>query len=214
MYQPTHFREDRLEVQHGLIHEHPLGLLITAGAGGLMANPIPFKLVPSASGRGTLQAHLARANPQLGDLAAVSDCLVVFQGPQAYVTPSWYATKQETGKVVPTWNYATVHAWGSPRLTEDVAWLQNQLHELTEHQEQARPAPWGVDDAPAPYIAAQLKGIVGLEIEIDRLEGKWKVSQNRPERDRRGVLAGLHNEVGKADPMAALVAKYGLDEER
>lgn len=109
MYQPTHFREDRLEVQHSLIREHPLGLLITAGAGGLTANPIPFTLAPSASKQGTLRAHLARANPQVGELAAVSECLIVFQGPQAYVTPSWHATKQETGKVVPTWNYATVH---------------------------------------------------------------------------------------------------------
>jgi len=214
MYQPAHFREDRLEVQHSLIQDHPLGLLITAGAGGLMANPIPFSLAPSASERGTLQAHLARANPQVGELAAVSDCLVVFQGPQAYVTPSWYATKRETGKVVPTWNYATVHAWGRPRLIEDVAWLQSQLHELTQHQEQARPVPWEVGDAPASFIAAQLKGIVGLEIEIDRLEGKWKVSQNRPEKDRRGVLAGFREKGLEDEAMAALVAKYGLGEDR
>lgn len=209
MYQPTHFREDRLEVQHGLMQEYPLGLLITAGAGGLMANPIPFKLTSSASERGTLRAHLARANPQIGELAAVSDCLIVFQGPQAYVTPSWYETKRETGKVVPTWNYATVHAWGSPRLIEDVPWLQRHLHELTQHQEEVRSAPWEVSDAPASFITAQLKGIVGLEIEIDRLEGKWKVSQNRPEKDRKGVLTGLRGEGQEAEPMAALVAKYG-----
>lgn len=214
MYQPTHFREDRLEVQQGLIQEYPLGLLITAGAGGLMANPLPFILAPSASERGTLRAHLAVANPQVRELAAPSDCLVVFQGPQAYVTPSWYATKQETGKVVPTWNYATVHAWGRPRLTKDDAWLLHHLHELTQYQEQTRSAPWEVDDAPDSFITAQLKGIVGLELDIDRLEGKWKVSQNRPERDRRSVLAGLREEA-RAEPMAALVAKYGLlDEDR
>lgn len=210
MYQPTHFREDRLEVQHGLIQAHPLGLLITAGTGGgLMANPIPFTLAPSASERGTLQAHLARANPQVGELAAVSDCLIVFQGPQAYVTPSWYATKRETGKVVPTWNYATVHAWGRPRLIEDSHWLWHQLHELTQQQEQARSAPWRVSDAPPSFVTAQLKGIVGLEIDIDRLEGKWKVSQNRPERDRKGVLAGFREQGEKAQAMADLVAEYG-----
>lgn len=206
MYQPTHFREDRLGVQHGLIRDYPLGLLVTAGAGGLMANPVPFTLVPSASERGTLRAHLARANPQARELAAVSECLVVFGGPQAYVTPSWYATKQETGKVVPTWNYATVHAWGRPHVTEDEAWLRQQLHDLTQHQEGSQDAPWRVSDAPAPFIAAQLRGIVGLEIPIERLEGKWKVSQNRSEGDRRGVLAGFREE--DADHMAALVAEY------
>lgn len=209
MYQPTHFREDRLEVQHRLVREHPLGLLITAGAGGLMANPIPFTLELSASERGTLRAHLARANPQVHELAAVSECLVVFQGPQAYVTPSWYATKRETGKVVPTWNYATVHAWGRPRVTEDADWLRQQLEALTQQQEEARSTPWDVGDAPAPFIAAQLKGIVGLEIEVDRLEGKWKVSQNRPEGDRKGVLAGFREQGGEAEAMAALVAEYG-----
>ena len=214
MYQPAHFREDRLEVQQGLIREHPLGLLVTAGAGGLMANPIPFVLSPSASERGTLRAHLTVANPQVQELAAAPDCLIVFQGPQAYVTPSWYATKQETGKVVPTWNYATVHAWGRPRPIEDAAWLLRHLHELTQHQEQPRSAPWEVGDAPEPFIAAQLKGIVGLEVEIRRLEGKWKVSQNRPERDRRGVLAGFLEGGPEAEPMAALVAEYGLPKDR
>lgn len=209
MYQPTHFREDRLEVRQSLIREHPLGLLITASGGGLMANPLPFVLAPSASERGTLRAHLAVANSQIQELAAASDCLVVFQGPQAYVTPSWYETKRETGKVVPTWNYATVHAWGCPRLIEDDAWLRHHLHELTQHQEQTRSAPWKVGDAPDPFITAQLKGIVGLEVEIDRLEGKWKISQNRSEKDRMGVLAGLYEEGGEAEPMA-VVAEYSL----
>ena len=122
MYQPPHFREDRLEIQHDLIQEHPLGLLITAGPRGLMANPIPFVLDAAASERGTLRAHLARANPQIQELASKQECLIVFQGPQAYITPSWYATKRETGKVVPTWNYATVHVWGCPSVIEDVGW--------------------------------------------------------------------------------------------
>lgn len=213
MYQPPHFREERLEIQHGLIQKYPLGLLITAGAGGLMANPIPFFLAPLASKQGTLQAHLARANPQLLELGSVSECLIVFQGPQDYVTPSWYETKQETGKVVPTWNYITVHAWGRPRLIEDSEWLARHLHELTQHKEQERLAPWEVDDAPASFITSQMKGIVGIEIEIDRLEGKWKVSQNRPEKDRKGVLAGFRQQGEASQPMAALVAEYGSIED-
>ncbi|UQN08137.1 FMN-binding negative transcriptional regulator [Deinococcus sp. QL22] len=213
MYQPPNFREDRLEVQHRLIQSHPLGLLVTAGAGGLMANPIPFFLAPSVSPQGTLQAHLARANPQLQELAAASECLIVFQGPQGYVTPSWYETKQQTGKVVPTWNYATVHAWGRPRWIEDPVWLAHHLNRLTRHQEQGRPVPWEVSDAPAPFIASQTKGIVGIELEISRIEGKWKVSQNRPEPDRRGVVAGFRQQGEAAHPMAALVAEYGAIQE-
>src|SRR5262249_36414101 len=176
MYQPPAFREDRIEVQHALIRAHPLGLLITAGPGGLMANHIPCLIDPDASERGTLRAHFARGNPHGSELAAVEQCLVVFQGPQDYVTPSWYATKQETGKVVPTWNYITVHAWGRPRVMDDAAWLRRQIGDLTDQQEGPFPVPWKVEDAPADYVTAQVKGIVGLEIPIDRIEGKWKVS--------------------------------------
>ena len=125
------------------------------------------------------------------------------------MTPSWYATKRETGKVVPTWNYVTVHAWGRPQVIEDAAWLRRQLDDLTLLKEGARPAPWAVDDAPAPYVAAQIKGIVGVEIPIDRIEGKWKVSQNRPEVDRAGVVAGLRDGDEQAEIMAALVAERG-----
>jgi transcriptional regulator len=209
MYQPPHFREDRIEVQHDLIRAHPLGLLITAGPGGLMANPIPFVLDAAASERGTLRAHLARANPQWRDLGAVEECLVVFQGPQAYVTPSWYATKQETGKVVPTWNYATVHAWGRPQIMDSEGWLRSQIDALTAQKEEPRALPWQVADAPEAFVAAQIKGIVGIEIPIARIEGKWKVSQNRPEADRAGVFHGLQAEGGPHDPMAALVGARG-----
>jgi transcriptional regulator len=209
MYQPPHFREDRIEVQHALIRAHPLGLLITAGPGGLVANPIPFVIYADACPRGTLRCHMARGNPHWRELAAVEQCLVVFQGPQEYVTPSWYATKRETGKVVPTWNYVTVHAWGRPQVIEHAAWLRRQLDDLTLLKEGARPVPWVVDDAPAPYVAAQMKGIVGVEIPIDRIEGKWKVSQNRPEVDRAGVVAGLHGGGKQAETMAALVAERG-----
>ena len=202
MYQPPHFREDDLGAQHALIRAHPLGLLVTAGPGGLMANPIPF-LLDAASGRGILRAHLARANPQGRELAGVAECLVVFQGPQGYVTPSWYATKRETGKVVPTWNYATVHAHGRPRVIEDPGWLRRQIADLTDLSEAGRPEPWAVDDAPRSFTDAQLKGIVGIEIPVTRIEGKWKVSQNRPAADRDGVAAGFR-EADQAS-LAALV---------
>jgi transcriptional regulator len=205
MYQPPHFREDRRAVQHALIRAHPLGLIITAGPGGLQANPIPFLIDSDASENGTLLAHLARANPQLQELARVEECLVAFQGPQQYITPSWYATKQETGRVVPTWNYMTVHAWGRPRVIDDVAWLRRQVGALTQSQETRRSTPWAVDDAPTDFIAQQLKAIVGLEIPIARIEGKWKVSQNRPAVDQAGVIAGLRGE--GSETMATAVAE-------
>jgi transcriptional regulator len=207
MYQPPVFREDRLEVQHDLIRAHPLGLLISAGPAGLLANPIPFVLDASASERGTLRCHMARANPQWRELTAVGECLVVFQGPQSYVTPSWYQTKQETGRVVPTWNYATVHAWGPPRVIDDAAWLRKNVEDLTRANEHGRPVPWNVDDAPSDFVAMQIKAIVGIEIPIARIEGKWKVSQNRPATDRSGVIAGLRRQGGQSDIMAALVAE-------
>jgi len=208
MYQPPHFREDRLAVQHALIREHPLGLLVTAGPGGLQANSIPF-LIDAGSERGTLRAHLARANPQWHELSAVDECLVVFQGPQTYISPSLYPTKQEHGKVVPTWNYITVHAWGRPHVIDDAAWLRRQVEDLTAHNEASRAAPWLVSDAPEDYLAAQLKGIVGIEIPIARIEGKWKVSQNRPAIDRAGVVAGLRGGSSDAEMIAAAVEERG-----
>jgi transcriptional regulator len=209
MYQPTHFREDRLDVQHGLIRTHPLGLLITAGPGGLMANLIPFLIDAGASPHGTLLCHMARANLQWRELGSVEECLVVFQGPQDYVTPSWYQTKRETGKVVPTWNYATVHAWGKPVVIDDPDWLRRQIDSLTRTREDPRPEPWKVDDAPADYVTAQIKGIIGVEIPIGRIEGKWKVSQNRPEPDRAGVAAGYRGQGPTGASMADLVAERG-----
>jgi len=209
MYQPPHFREDRIDVQHDLIRTHPLGLIVTAGPGGLMANPIPFLVDAEPSPNGTLRAHLAHANPQWQELATGTECLVVFQGPQDYVTPSWYATKRETGKVVPTWNYATVHVWGRPRVIEDGTWLRSQIGALTRLREGVRAVPWKVEDAPEAYVTAQIKGIIGVEIPIDRIEGKWKMSQNRPEADRAGVVAGYRAEGGAEDAMAALVADRG-----
>ena len=192
MYIPAPFRENRIEVLHDFMRAHPFGLLISAGAVGLQATPLPFQL-EADGGHGTLRAHLARANPHWQALAGAEECLVVFQGEQGYVTPSWYASKAATGKVVPTWNYATVHAWGKPAVVEDAAWLRRQIEALTRGQEDRRAQPWAVDDAPADYLAAQLKAVVGLEIPIARIEGKWKMSQNRDAADRRGVLAGLRD---------------------
>lgn len=210
MYQPPLFREDRLEIQHALIRAHPFGLLVSAGRGGLMANAVPFVLDASASAKGTLRAHVARANPHWQDFTGDGcDGLVVFQGPQAYVTPSWYATKQETHKVVPTWNYAMVQARGRCVAHEEAAWLRPQVEALTSGHEAARRVPWAVSDAPEDFIAMQLRGIVGIEIVIAAIEGKWKVSQNRPEADRRGVHAGFVGEGETHAAMAALVADRG-----
>jgi transcriptional regulator len=209
MYQPPAFREDRLEVQHALIRAHPLGLLISAGPGGLMANLLPFLVDSDKGGHGTLRVHMARANPQWREFEALEECLVVFQGPQDYVTPSWYATKRETGKVVPTWNYATVHAWGRPRVMTDDVWLRRQIEVLTRSREAPRPAPWAVGDAPADFVAMQMKAIVGIEIPIGRIEGKWKMSQNRPEPDRAGVVEGFLAQGETGEALAALVAERG-----
>ncbi len=134
---------------------------------------------------------MARANPHWPELQGTSECLVVFQGEQGYITPSWYPTKQATHKVVPTWNYATVHAWGKPHIVEDAAWLRRLLEDLTHAQEGRRGQPWSMGDAPAEFIDAQMKIIIGIEIPIGRIEGKWKMSQNRPAADQAGVVEGL-----------------------
>ncbi|GEO13141.1 FMN-binding negative transcriptional regulator [Microvirga aerophila] len=210
MYQPPHFRQERLEVQHELIRSHPLGMLVTLGSAGLVANPLPFWLDASASSLGTLRAHLSRANTQWRDFDSTREALVIFQSVEAYVTPSWYETKRETGKVVPTWNYAVVQAYGAMKVVDDPAWLMRQITEMTQGQEARQTEPWSMDDAPASFVAAQLKGIIGVEIEITRIEGKWKVSQNRPEADRRGVAEGLRtSEDDAARRMAELVEAFG-----
>jgi transcriptional regulator len=205
MYLPTSFREDRREVQFGLMRTHPLGLLISGATSGLMANFVPFVAYENEGACGILRAHVARPNPQWHDLAAATECLVVFQGPQAYISPTWYATKAETHKVVPTWNYATVHVWGRPRIFEDATWLGRQIADLTQAQENHRPRPWKVADAPANFIDAQLKAIVGIEIAIERIEGKWKMSQNRSEADQQGAIGGLLAERG-TEPAAVAAA--------
>src|SRR5665213_3504529 len=210
MYRPPAFREDRRDVLDALIRAHPLATLVTAGAHGLMANLIPFTLDATRGAHGVLRAHLARANDQLAELGAVDEALVIFQGPETYITPSWYASKAEHGRVVPTWNYAIVQAWGRPQVIDDPAWLRVQIEELTRAQEEGRTKPWHVSDAPEEFIESQVKGIVGLEIPIARIEGKWKVSQNRPMADREGVVTGLVTE-GKSPDMARIVAERAAE---
>ena len=207
MYQPHVFREERLEILHSFIRAHPLATLITAGAGGLVANLVPFTLVDGGE-KGTLLAHVAKANDQVDALRSGAETLVVFQGPDAYITPSWYESKREHGRVVPTWNYAVVQARGTPRLIDDPDWLRAQIQNLTFTQEQKRPTPWKVNDAPEPFISAQIKAIIGVEIPISTIEGKWKVSQNRSAADREGVEQGLLEE-GISEEMASLVAQRG-----
>ncbi|MGA2793810.1 MAG: FMN-binding negative transcriptional regulator, partial [Roseiarcus sp.] len=174
MYEPLLHRQDDLAAQHALIRSHPLGLLISHGAQGLEANSIPFLIDPAASRLGTLQAHMARANGQWRALLEGDEVLVIFQGADHYITPSWYATKRETGRVVPTWNYVMVQVRGRPRVIEDAAWLRAQIEALTNRQEGGRAAPWAVGDAPEAFVDAQVKAIIGLEVEITHIAGKWK----------------------------------------
>ncbi len=212
MYEPPLHREDDLEKQHALIRARPLGLLVSHGPQGLLVNAIPFLVDPNASRLGTLSAHMARANPQWRDLAQSPDVVVVFQGADHYVSPSWYATKQETGKVVPTWNYVMVQARGAARIIDDDGWLSRQIAALTKTHEGGREKPWAISDAPADFIALQRRAIVGVEIEIAEIHGKWKTSQNRNAADRAGVAAGLAalgDEEARA--MAAIVRETGRD---
>ena len=210
MYQPPHFIEDNRDVLHALIRAHPLGLLISSRPDGPVANLAPFLLDADVGPHGRLRAHLARPNEQWRLIQANPDgkVLVVFQGVEGYITPSWYEAKREHGKVVPTWNYVTVQARGRATVHEDAAWLRPQIEALTRTHEAGRDDPWAVSDAPDNFIAAQMRGIVGVEIEIAELTGKWKVSQNRPVADRAGVAEGLGAEPDSAE-MQALVRRYG-----
>jgi len=191
MYRPPAFREDDIKAQFALIEAHPLGLLISRGAAGIIADPIPFLLYPEEGEFGVLRCHVARANPQWQALAERPEALVIFQGVDHYVTPAWYPSKAEHGKVVPTWNYEIVEARGKALVLHDASWLLANVTALSNLQESWRPRPWAVGDAPDDYVASQLKGIVGIEIPIETIVGKVKASQNRPAADRQGVAAGL-----------------------
>jgi len=208
MYQPAHFVEARSEVLQAAIRDHPLGTLVTMNrAGALQANPLPFLLDANDGPAGTLRGHVARANPVWRDTRDDVEALVVFQGVDGYVSPSWYPSKTQGGKVVPTWNYVVVQARGRLRVVDDAVWLRAFVTRLTERFESGRAVPWHVGDAPADYIESMLEAIVGVEIELTSLAGKYKLSQNRPAADRAGVIAGLHDLAErKADPFAAMMA--------
>jgi transcriptional regulator len=203
MYLPPHFKEERVPVLHEAIRQAALGTLVTTGADGLEASHVPMLLDPEPAPYGTLIGHVSRANGQWRRADAGVAALAIFLGPEAYVSPAWYATKQQTGKVVPTWNYIAVHAYGEVRFFEDAERLLALVTRLTETHEADRPAPWAVTDAPPEFIRAQLKGIVGFELPIARLEGKWKLSQNRPAEDRAGAIEGLRREGGVGDAAVA-----------
>ncbi|WP_255991614.1 FMN-binding negative transcriptional regulator [Chitinolyticbacter albus] len=209
MYIPPHFAAPSTEDMHALITAQPLGTLVTYTADGLDANLIPLELDREAGPWGTLRGHVARANPLWHRFDPQVEALAIFQGPDAYISPSWYPSKAESGKVVPTWNYATVHAYGTLRVIDDAAWLRAQLETLTARQEAAFATPWQVADAPAAFIDKLLPAIVGIEITISRLQGKWKASQNQPRDNQHGVIDGLkaHGDP-QAMAMAALVAQH------
>ena len=194
MYIPTSFREDDLPTLHAYLDAHPLAALVTAveGPANLYATHLPLVLERSVGSLGTLRGHLARANPHARQLATgAAQALVLFSGPDAYITPNWYPLKAEHGRVVPTWNYVAVHAFGTAVLRDDPEFLHAHLEALVARHEASRSMGWKVSDAPAEFIAQQARAIVGLEIPIDRLEGTWKMSQNRAAADIDGVIAGL-----------------------
>ena len=211
MYLPSHFEEARLDVLHRFVLNHPFGLLVTLSGSGIDANGIPFLLDPDGpAGFGTLRAHVARANPVWREARTDIDALAVFQGPHAYISPAWYPSKAEHGKVVPTWNYCVVQARGPLRVVDDPGWVRTLVTRLTERHEAPRAAPWAIGDAPADYIETMLRAIVGIEIPLVSLTGKWKLSQNRPAADRDGVIRGLGEQPGDgARALARQVARPG-----
>ncbi|MBS9394787.1 MAG: FMN-binding negative transcriptional regulator [Dolichospermum sp. OL01] len=211
MFIPKYHEENNLDVLHNLITAHPLGTWAVCQDNRITAHHLPFMLYPSRGTYGSLITHVSKANP-VWQLAhdTIDSSLIIFQGANAYITPSWYASKQEHGKVVPTWNYAVVHVYGKPTVWTDMNWLHQHIHTVTDAHEANQPKPWKVDDAPQEYIDQMTQGIVGIEILIERIIGKWKVSQNRNEADRQGVIDGLR---AKGDPeliaMADMVENPG-----
>lgn len=200
MYLPRHFEQHDAEALQRLMREHPLATLVTLQDGLPTADHVPLEFDATTQ---TLRGHVARANP-LWRAAAGQPVLAVFSGPQAYITPSWYPSKAATHKVVPTWNYTVVHAHGVLQAVEDAPWLHTLVSRLSDHHEAPRAQPWAVSDAPDDYVQQMLRAIVGIEIPVDRLIGKWKISQNRAEPDRLGVADGLARDGHTA--MASLVA--------
>jgi transcriptional regulator len=210
MYQPDHFRVDDVSEMHALMRARPFASLVSAGSKGLFASHLPTVLKDEGQ-YGVIECHLARANPHWKDLADGGEALMIFHGPETYITPNWYPSKAQHGKVVPTWNFAAVHAYGRPEVMQDRDWLLRHVTALTAQQERGQARPWLPSDAPAAFIETMLRGIVGFRFAVTRLEGKWKMSQNREMQDRAGVVTGLR-ERGEGDDLtvAALVAR-GVD---
>jgi transcriptional regulator len=190
LYLPTHFNETRTEVLHALMREHPLATLVAVNDSGLVANHLPMR-IGAEPAPGILRGHVARANPLWKDYRSDIEALAIFQGPQTYISPALYPSKQVTGEVVPTWNYAVVHARGTLRFIHDADWLRDFVSSLTDEHEAKRSQPWKVTDAPAAYVDKMLALIVGFELSISSLTGKWKLGQNRSKTDREGLIHGL-----------------------
>ena len=191
MYLPAHFAETRPDELHAILREHPLGMLVTHSSGGLDANHLPFEIDPDRGPVGTLLAHIARANPLWTEISSGAEVLVVFRGPQGYISPSRYPSKHEAHRQVPTWNYEVVHARGRLRFVDDDTFVRGLVARLTRRHEASEPQPWEMGDAAPDYLERMLSSIVGIEIELTRLEGKRKLSQNREVRDREGASRAL-----------------------
>ena len=197
---------------HELVRAYPLATLVAHSSSGLNANHIPLHLSESPAPYGALRGHIARANPLFGEIAGGIEALAIFHGPDSYITPSWYATKKETGKVVPTWNYAVVHAYGVLRVVDNASWLRTQLDALTDQNEASLPEPWAVSDAPADHIERIMAAIVGIEMVVTKMFGKWKVSQNQPTQNQVGVISSLKaSGLPQSQAMAALVETGAKD---
>ncbi len=213
MYLPAHFKESRTEVLHDLMRARPLAALVALSDSGLVANHIPVETVSEPAPHGMLRGHIARANPLWREYRPGSEALAIFQGPQVYISPSFYPSKKQSGEVVPTWDYAVVHAHGTLRFVQDAAWLRALVVRLTDAHEQSRANPWKVTDAPPPYVEKMLSLIVGFELSITALTGKWKISQNHPSANREGVVKGLSAAAGAdSQEIASMLASF--NEER
>jgi transcriptional regulator len=212
MYIPKHFEETRPEVLHGLMRSHPFATLVVLGADGLIVNHLPMLLDPAAGPFGTLRCHVARANPLWKALPGAVQAMAIFQGPDSYISPSWYPTKREHGKAVPTWNYAVVHAQGQPRAVDDRAWLFAHVSEMAALHEASQPVPWKIADAPPDFIDSMVAAIVGIEMPLSQVSGKWKMSQNRPAVDKPAIVAALEAQgTDRARGTAALVKQAAKD---
>lgn len=209
MYTPSHFEESRRSILHSFVRARPLAALVAQTSQGLTAEHVPLLIQESGEGNGVLQGHVARANPFWQEVSDGSEVLVIFQGPNGYISPRWYPSKREHGKVVPTWNYLVVQARGRIQWHEEPAWLRAHLEATTNTHERAS-EPWRISDAPTDFIERMLLGIVGFEIPMSELKGKWKLSQNRSEGDRRGVIAGLRDQ---SSPSAAEMLQWMVEDE-